>query len=403
MAEAEWQNWAGNVVAHPVRCETPGTIEAVQASVRRAVADGLRVRVAGAGHSFSSICETEGVLLDLVNLTGVVSVDEGKAQATILGGTRIHQMGAPLFEHGLAVANQGDIDVQAIAGALGTGTHGTGKDFGSFSSTLVRAEIVTATGDMLTVDETDLATLRAARVSLGMLGVMVTATLQLLPAYKLARRSFAVPMGDVTNAWAVADRETRNPEFWWIPPLDTCVFKTFVETDDEPTGTPPAAATYPPGTIQRYLPPDGVDWAWKVFPAVREHRFVEMEYALAVDRGMDAFLAIRSLMARFPEVRWAVEYRTHAAEDGYLSVTQGTPSVTISVHDAAENPHWDFFREAEQVFRSFDGRPHWGKLNFLEPDELRSCFPGIAAFEGVRKSIDPHGTFLNAYLGQRFG
>jgi len=400
---AEWRNWAGNVTARPVRIERPDSIPAVQNAVRRAVADGHHVRVAGAGHSFSPICETDGVLLDLVDLTGVVSVDDGQATATVLGGTRIHQIGAPLFEHGLAVANQGDIDVQAIAGALGTGTHGTGRAFGSFSSTLVAAQLVTANGDLITVDESDLDLLRAARVALGMLGVMVTATLKLVPTYKLRRRSWPVDMDNLHEQWQVADRETRNPEFWWIPPLDRSVFKTFVETGDEATGTPPASATYPPGTIERYLPPDGVDWAWRVFPAVREHRFVEMEYAVPLARGMDAFRAIRDLMrTSHPEVRWAVEYRTHAAEDGYLSVTQGAETVTISVHDAAETAHFDFFREAERVFRSFGGRPHWGKLNFLDPDELRATFPGINEFDAVRCRLDPDGVFLNAWLTDRF-
>jgi FAD/FMN-containing dehydrogenase len=400
---AEWRNWAGNVTARPVRIERPSSIPAVQNAVRRAVANGLHVRVAGAGHSFSPICETDGVLLDLVDLTGVVSVDEARATATVLGGTRIHQMGVPLFEHGLAVANQGDIDVQAIAGALGTGTHGTGRAFGSFSSTLVAAQLVTANGNLITVDESDLDILRAARVALGMLGVMVTATLKLVPAYKLRRRSWPVDMDCLAEHWQVADRERRNPEFWWIPPLDRSVFKTFVETGDEPTGTPPASATYPPGTIERYLPPDGVDWAWRVFPAVREHRFVEMEYAVPLERGMDAFLAIRDLMrTSHPEVRWAVEYRTHAAEDGFLSVTQGAETVTISVHDAAETAHFEFFREAERVFRSFGGRPHWGKLNLLDPDELRAAFPGINQFEEIRRRLDPDGLFLNAWLAERF-
>ena len=136
--------------------------------------------MAGAGHSFVPICATDGLLLDLVELCGVTAIDSEQQTATILGGTRIHQIGALLFEAGLAVANQGDIDVQAIAGAIGTGTHGTGRAFGSFSSTLVACQIVTASGDLITIDESDLETLRAARVSLGTLGVMVSVTLVVL-------------------------------------------------------------------------------------------------------------------------------------------------------------------------------------------------------------------------------
>jgi FAD/FMN-containing dehydrogenase len=395
---AEWRNWAGNVVAAPASIERPGSISEVQELVAEAARAGQRVRVAGAGHSFVPICATDGQLLDLADLTGITSIDHERQRATILAGTRIHQIGEALFEAGLAVANQGDIDVQAIAGAIGTGTHGTGRAFGSFSSTLVACEIVTASGDLVTIDESDRDTLRAARVALGSLGVLVSVTLQLVPAYKLRRRSFPLSWAEARTQWPEAEATSRNPEFWWIPPLDTCVFKVFTETDDEPTGTPPAA-TYPPGTIERYLPPDGVDWAWRVYPAVREHRFVEMEYAFAIERGMDAFAAVReAMLASHPEVKWAVEYRTHAAEDAFLSVTQGADAVTISVHDAADNPHWEFFREAERILRSFDGRPHWGKLNFLEPAEWRACFPLLERFTAVRRRLDPTGNFLNDYL-----
>src|SRR4029079_17735802 len=193
-----------------------------------------------------------GLLRDLIHLSGVTSIDTHKQTATILGGTRIHQIGAPLFEAGLAVANQGDIDVQAIAGAIGTGTHGTGRNFGSFSSTLVACQIVTASGDLLTVDQSDMETLRAARVSLGMLGVMVSVTLKLVPAYKLRRQSWPVAWDEAIAKWPEIEATARNPEFWWIPPLDTSVFKVFVETDEESTGTPTAPA-HPPGTIERYL------------------------------------------------------------------------------------------------------------------------------------------------------
>ena len=395
---AVWRNWAGIVVGSPARIERPATVEAVRELVAEAARAGQEVRVAGAGHSFSPICATDGLLLDLVDLTGVTAIDSDRQTATILAGTRIHQIGAPLFDAGLAVANQGDIDVQAIAGAIGTGTHGTGRAFGSFSSTLLSCQIVTATGDLMTIDETDLDTLRAARVALGTLGVMVSVTLQLAPAYKLSRRSFPLDWSEAVSRWPEIEAQARNPEFWWIPPLDTCVIKTFVETGDEVTGTPPALA-HPPGTIERYLPPDGIDWGWRVYPAVREHRFVEMEYAFAIDRGIDAFKAVRELMlARHPEVKWAVEFRTHAAEDGFLSVTQGTDSVTISVHDAAEQPHWEFFREAEQLFRRFDGRPHWGKLNFLDQHDWRFAFPMLDRFITVRRRLDPDGVFLNDYL-----
>jgi FAD/FMN-containing dehydrogenase len=337
--------------------------------------------------------------LNLDNLTGITSIDPDRMNATILAGTRIRDIGAPLLERGLALANQGDIDVQAIAGAIGTGTHGTGRAFGSFSSTMIACDIVTATGDMLRVDESDLDLLRAARVSVGTLGVMVSVTLRVIPAYKLERTSFPVPYAETESRWNEVEPNSRNLEFWWVPPLDTSVFKVFTETDKPITGTPSANPNLQPGTIERYLPPDGVDWSWKVYPAVREWKFVEMEYFLPVARGFEAFDAVRDLMlSTWPQIRYSLEYRVQAGEDAFLSVTQGEVSAVVSVHDEADNIHWDFFRDVESLVYGKGGRPHWGKLSFLEPDAWKAAFPLVDRFIAIRRTVDPDGVFLNDWL-----
>lgn len=396
---ASWANWAGNVTATPTRFEQPGSIPEIQKLVAEAARSGQTVRVAGAGHSFPPIVETSGLLLNLDNLSGIVEIDTLAMTATILAGTRIYDIGAPLLERGVALANQGDIDVQAIAGAIGTGTHGTGRAFGSFSSTMIACEIVTATGDLIRIDESDLELLRAARVSVGTLGVMVTVTLRVVPAYKLERTSFAVSYADTEQYWNDTEPTTRNLEFWWVPPLDTSVFKAFNVTDKEVTGTPSANPNLQPGTIERYMPPDGVDWSWKVYPAVREWRFVEMEYFLPVTRGFEAFHAVHDrMLGHWPQIRYSLEYRVQAGEDAFLSVTQGEVSAVVSVHDEADNIHWDFFADIETIVHGLGGRPHWGKLNFLKPDVWRGSFPLLDKFTAVRRHVDPDGVFLNDWL-----
>ena len=131
-----WSNWAGNQRAQPRLIARPGSVEQVQEAVRTAAGRHEKVRPVGAGHSFAPLCVTDGVLLDLADLTGVVDLDEPAGTVTVYAGTRISALGTALAEHGLALANQGDIDTQAIAGAVSTGTHGTGASFGSFSDEL---------------------------------------------------------------------------------------------------------------------------------------------------------------------------------------------------------------------------------------------------------------------------
>jgi FAD/FMN-containing dehydrogenase len=399
---AHWQNWAGNVAAEPAELIRPGSIDELRAAVVRAAKSGRTVRAAGSGHSFAPLCQTDGLLVDLADLTGIESVDPESGDATLLAGTKIHQIGEPLFQAGRALANQGDIDRQAIAGAVATGTHGTGRRHGSFSSSLRAVELVTPDGDLATIDATSPGgRLQAAALSLGMLGVMTRLTLATLPAFKLHERAVAIDFDACLAAYPEAERTHRHAEFWWIPPLDACVLKTLDETDAEPFGEP--ETLYPTGTIERYLKPEKVDWSSCVYPSTRAQPFVECEYTLPLAAGPDAMRALRALMqSRHPEVRWAVEYRTVPGESALLSPTQGQDGVTISVHQAADEPWEAFMRDCDALFRAHGGRPHWGKLHWLDREAADFLYPEITRFRAIRAEYDPAGIFLNGHLAVIF-
>src|SRR6266536_1676947 len=129
MAEA-WRNWSGSVACAPERIAYP----ADEAALAAAVAEGPGpVRVAGTGHSFTPLCETDGTLISLDDLSGIVETDTTAGTATIWAGSKLHAIGEPLLAAGLALENMGDIDRQALGGAVGTGTHGTGPTLGNFS------------------------------------------------------------------------------------------------------------------------------------------------------------------------------------------------------------------------------------------------------------------------------
>ncbi len=400
---ARWTNWAGNVVAQPRRIDRPESVDDLRRIVAEAARRGEGVRVSGAGHSFAPLCATDGTLLDLSLLAGLERVDPETGEATILAGTPIHALGEPLLRAGRALANQGDIDRQAIAGAVSTGTHGTGRAHGSFASMVRAVELVTPEGDLVAIDGGDPERLRAARLALGMLGVVSRVTLATVPAYKLRERTEALPFDECLDGFLAVEEARRNAEFWWLPAHDRCVLKTFSETDDPPFK--PEVPEALPGTMERYLKPDAVDWSWRIYPSTRTFPFVELEYTLPLANGPAAMRALRTLMQeRHRDCTWAVEYRTQPGEDALLSPTQGAESVTISVHQAVELPWEPFFRDAEAVFLHHGGRPHWGKLHWLDADGVSARYPALAAFEAVRRELDPGGTFLNEHLrGMGFG
>ncbi len=413
-----WSNWAGNVTAAPQRVVRPGSVGEVQEVVREAAGRGDGVRVAGAGHSFSPLCATDGTLIDLSGLNGIESVDPETGDATVLAGTHVWELGQPLLALGRALANQGDIDRQALAGAVSTGTHGTGRKHGSFAAAVRALELVTADGEVrwvstggkrnaLSVASSeegggDVTEFRAAALSLGMLGVITRVRLATAPAYKLREQTMPLPFEACLEEFPAIEAARRNAEFWWLPGHDLCVLKSFVETDDEPfTVTMPE---YPPGTLERYLKPDSVDWGWKVYPSARTFPFVELEHTLPLAAGPVALRAIRELVrARYADMTWAVEYRTMAGEDPLLSPTQGAESVTISVHQAADLPYEAYFRGVEAICLEAGGRPHWGKLHWLDRDGVDRLYPGAEAFRAVRRGLDPSGVFLNGHLGALFG
>jgi FAD/FMN-containing dehydrogenase len=400
----EWTNWSGSVTCQPQQVLSPASEDEIVDIVRRAATDGKVVRVAGTGHSFTPLCATDDVLLSLDRLAGVEAADVAACRAWVRGGTKIHDLGAPLAAHGLALANQGDVDVQAIAGAVSTGTHGTGPTLGSISTQVVGLRIVTAGGEVLHVSpERDAETFRAAQVSLGSLGVITAVQLQLLPLYRLHEQVRRESLADCLDTLQERIAANRHFEFFWYPADDLASTKTLNPTDLPPTADE-AASQSPEGAGLASTERDRVAESWQIFPTVRENRFNEMEYSLPAERGVACFLEIRELMRnKHAQVAWPVEYRTVAADDIFLSPAHGRATVAISIHQAAALPHAEFFADAEKIFRRHEGRPHWGKLHSLAAGELAELYPRWPRFQAVRKRLDPAGRFANEHLRRLFG
>jgi FAD/FMN-containing dehydrogenase len=391
-AREEWRNWSGRVAFRPAREVLPASEEEIAAAVRDVASSGRTMRVAGSGHSFTPLVATDGVLLALDAWHGIESCDGAARQATIRAGSKIASLGDALRAHGMALANQGDVDVQALAGALATGTHGTGRTLGSLSAQIRTLRLVAADGATVVCGaggDPDL--LEAARVALGALGVISAATLQLVPAYRLHERIWKVGIADCLSSLDEHVRAHRHFEFFWYPNKDYAEMKALDPTEAAPD------------------PLDGVkgeriDWSDRIFPTRRDLRFNEMEYAVPAASGPACFAAVRERMrSRHADVLWPVEYRTVAADDGWLSPIHGRDSVAISLHQDAALPCDAFFADLEPILREHGGRPHWGKLHNLGARELAPLYPMWERFLAVRSRLDPRGVFLNDHLRALFG
>src|SRR6266567_8953357 len=250
-----WQNWSGSVQSMPRQIVKPRTIDELAHLIGTYGHDGRRVRVAGAGHSFTPLVQSDDVLLSLDELQGIEKIDAEQGTVTVRGGTRLKNLGKALYANGLAQENLGDIDVQSISGAISTGTHGTGVRFGTLSTQVERLTLVTATGELLECSpERDPDVFRAAQVSLGMLGVIARVTLRVAPARRLRFQSHRERLaGCITNLERYK-QENNHFEFFWFPYTGWVQAKFLNETGS------PASGSNLWGNFNKIVLENGVYW-----------------------------------------------------------------------------------------------------------------------------------------------
>jgi len=382
-----WSNWSGKLSSKPSQIQFLRSEEDATALAGAASVSGERVRVVGAAHSHAPLVRHDGIVADPQGLSGIISTDPDAQTAWVAAGTRIYALGLPLLDAGLGLLNQGDIDQQAISGATATGTHGTGVGLSNLSAAVIGARIALANGQLVDCSADERPELwRASRLHLGAFGIVTRLQLQLTAAYRLKESSWQAPLDDVLASFHADAAQHRHHEFFWYPQTDLAQGKSIDLTDEPPV--------YP-------LAEEGARCAWsfEVLPNHRPHKHTEMEYCVPAAQGPACMAAIRKLLHdKFTDVQWPVEYRTLAADDVWMSTAYERDSVTISVHQDIRQDDEPYFRACEEIFLDFDGKPHWGKVNYLDRDQLAAKHPRWDDWWRVRDQVDPQGTFLNDYL-----
>jgi len=400
-----WTNWVGNQSFTPAYAAAPRDEEEVAALVRDAAERGTNVRVFGARHSFTPIVQTDGLLLDLSALRGVIEADRTSKRATALSGTLIRDFYEPLWREGLALKNQGDIDTQQIAGAVSTATHGSGIRNKCFSGVVRAVRLVTASGDIREIDESEPDLLRAAQVSIGMLGVMTRLELEVTDAYRLTEQIDLWPWEEVLDRWDELVHGHRHFGFFWLPTEESAALynlashdqtmadKCYVKIYDE------AAPDQPESAVEGRR----TDRCYRIYPMIYDPNFHELEYFVPLELGPAALSAMRDLMLKsLPDSVFPLEVRTVGADDAYLSPNYKTATTVISVSGMPGTDYWDYLRSVDALLSDFSARVHWGKLHFLTPERLHALYPEADAFIAARRELDPRGVFLNDHLRPLF-
>ena len=427
-----WRNWAGDERCLPAAIEHPSSIEELSAAIVGATARGQQVRVAGAGHSFSDIVCTDGLLLSLSRMTRVLDVDRASGLVRVQGGIAIGKLGRRLAEHGLAQENLGDIDVQTIAGAISTATHGTGARLRNISAQVAELTLVLADGSTLTCSpERDPEVFLAARVGLGALGVIAEVTLRCVPAFTLHGVDVPAPLADTLERFEELALGNDHFELFAFPHTGIALTRTNNRTEEPPR---------PRGRVSAYcndvlltnhafelfcragrrfprrIPAlnravtrlagrsERVDRSDRIFASPRLVRFTEMEYALPREH---VSLAVRRVFEAIEREGFAVpfpiEVRTAAADDALLSTATGRATGFVAVHMYRSMAWAPYFRAVAAIMDELGGRPHWGKRHFHTAATLRSLYPDWDRFQAVRARLDPEGRFVNAWADRVLG
>jgi FAD-linked oxidoreductase len=430
MARA-WQSWSGLTTAHPAQVLSPTSAEQVADAVLAARHQGLTVKMVGSGHSFTDVAAADGLMLRPSRLVGVTGVDREAMTVTARAGTPLHLLNAELAGLGLSLHNMGDIDRQTVAGAISTGTHGSGR-WASLSSQVAALELVTSDGAIAQVDaERDPALFQAARVGLGALGVLTAVTLRVEPAFLLEATEEPMGFAQLVRTFDELVATHHHVDVHWFPysnraqvkrndrtvddPAPLSRVRAFV--DDELLANQVFALTQRLGNrLPRTVAPLNrissrglatrayTDHAHRVFVAERKVRFKEMEYAVPAEVGMDALVEARRVIdrGRWP-VSFPIEIRYAPAEEPWLATAHGRDTVYLAFHVNLQTDHLAFFRAVEAVMRDHDGRPHWGKLHTRTAQDLAAAYPRWTDVLAVRDRVDPDRVFTNRYVDRVLG
>ncbi|TCB57707.1 D-arabinono-1,4-lactone oxidase [Acinetobacter terrae] len=419
-ADEVWRNWSGSQYGS-AEIFKPRQIN----ELKKLLKSHAQIRAVGAGHSFSALVKTDAVLINLDRFKGVVTFDEDQTQCTVQAGTRLYDLGEYLAPINQALPNQGDIDQQSLAGAISTGTHGTGIDLPCLSAFVEGFELLTADGELLQCDrQQNTEIFQAGRVALGSFGILTKITLQNRSRYKLKEQIRLCPLQEVFANIDQWKHQHRHIEFWAFLHSDQVMLKTLDETDDaiqprqdawpsedalltlcsELTRRLPVTNPYLQKLLSVFVKPTCyVDWSNQIFPTPRNTKFNEMEYQLPVEQGLQCLEEVLHILRKHQvPMFFPIEFRYVKGDDIWLSPFYRRDSVSISIHQFHKQDYHAVFDLVEPILQKYQGRPHWGKLHSMTTASLRDLYPKWDDFMALRQQLDPNQKWLNPHLKQLF-
>lgn len=393
--DQKWVNRVGNQRCTPhLYCE-PTTLEDLQHSIQSAASQGYAVRAIGSGYSISDIGCTNGCLLSLKHLNRILSIDMEKKQVRVETGITLQELNQQLALHGLALSNHPAIAEITLGGAISTAVHGTGHT-GTLSSFIREIELITADGAVHAFSQnSNPEAFAAASVSLGSLGVIYAVTLQCEPLFYLETSCETMEIENFIENYKNLHHSNDFLQFSWN--IDTGVVEIT-------TWNRLNAAIQQTNSNAKCIPSyEALAW----YTIIENDRDLFSEVAVPIDSLPSALKTIKPLVQKFKEAgatMFDISVRfVDQDEHAYLSPASEGPVAYIVCCITEEDKYLAFYKEFEEALRPYNGRPHWGKVNFLDDEQALNLYgTNFQKFIEVKKQLDPEGVFSNPFTNRLF-
>lgn len=422
-----FKNWAGNQTSVSASYLQPET----ETELTAAIARSKKVRLVGTGHSWSDICLTADTLINLDRYCKVLLLDTNNLQITVQGGIKLWQLNEYLNNHGLALKNLGSIAGQSIAGAISTGTHGTGINYQILASQIEAFKLIKPDGSTIYIhSKKDSELFNLTVVSLGALGVVSEITLNVVPAYQLRDQTYIAPLHEVIDNLDILVNQTDHFKLWWFPHTTKAVVYRYSRTQqpandsrlrqwlmDEFLSVTVYRLLLKLGNtnrewrknINRILvknfiqPLDRIEKSYRVFnvPEPPVHR--EVEWAFDVKVAKELLREYTSFInASNHRINFIQEIRFTKSDNYALSPCYGRDTIWLGAYNA-DNFGWkELMSDFEELAVKYNGRPHWGKEFGISAEYLKEQYPMLTAFNNIRVQFDPTGKLENEFVCRTF-
>jgi alditol oxidase len=410
------KNWAGNVRYSTENLHAAKSV----AEVKHYVATTSKLKVLGTRHCFNTIADSKDAFLSLTEMRDAPALDEAAKTVTVDANMTYGRLAPWLQGKGYALHNLASLPHISVAGAVSTGTHGSGEKNGSLSTAVHGLEIVKANGEVVELSrKTDGEILRGAVVSLGALGAITKVTLEIQPTYRarqwvyrnmpfeavrahcdeIEASGYSVSLftdwrhKNVNEVW-IKERISGGKQFdakseWFGAKLAEKNLHPIAELDAENCTEQMGA----PGPWYERLP------HFKMGFTPSAGKELQSEFFVPRKDAVDAIFAVEKLHEKISPHLLITEIRAVAADELWLSPCYQQDSLAIHFTWQQDWPAVKaVLPEIERALSPFGVRPHWGKLFTMEPTILRSRYKKLPEFLELAKKYDPTGKFRNEFL-----